>query len=147
MDSAKYVARIDSLCTGGLAAEHGGPDVLMAGAGYRIVSLEVSPASWTGDREGRLRTQEDFYALKDRISVLLDARWGARRPWWMGTLVVRIDRGEPVPEPWATISTLVDELNLWQPTGTDRWLALGVLEGEMDDEVHLIALVTETDPP
>jgi hypothetical protein len=148
MDSAKYLARIDSLCTGDLAAEHGGSDVLMAGPGYCIVTLEVSPGSWTGDPAQRVRTVDDFHALKDHISVLLDTRWGARQPlWWMGTLVVRIDRGELIPEPWATISTWVDELNLWQPTGTDRWIALGVLEGAMDDEVHLLALVTETDPP
>jgi hypothetical protein len=147
MDSAKYLARIDSLCTGDLATEHGGSDVLMEGPGYCIVTLEVSPGSWTGDPAQRVQTVEDFHALKDHISVHLDIRWGAQQPWWMGTLVVRIDRGEPIPEPWATISTLVDELNLWQPTGTDRWIALGVLEGDMDDEVHLLALATETDPP
>ncbi|WP_280885899.1 hypothetical protein [Streptomyces sp. LBL] len=147
MDSAKYLARIDSLCTGDLTAAHGGSDVLMAGSHDRIVSLELRSAVWTGDAAQRVRTVEDFHALKDHLAVLLDTRWGARRPWWMGTLVVRIDRGEPISEPWATCSTLVDDLDLWQPTGTGRWLALGVLEGEMDDEVHLLALVTDTAPP
>ncbi|ANS63675.1 hypothetical protein SLINC_1451 [Streptomyces lincolnensis] len=61
--------------------------------------------------------------------------------------MLRIERGEEIPESWATMSALVDELNLWQPHGTDRWVALGVADRDPADEARLLALVTETDPP
>ncbi|MEV2211873.1 hypothetical protein AB0H86_10520 [Streptomyces sp. NPDC050997] len=148
MDSAKYLARIDSLCAGDLTVQHSGSDVLMEGPGYRIVSLEATHGTWTGDAARRARTVADFHALKEHISLLLDDRWGARQPpWWMGTLVVRIDRGEAIPEPWSTASTLVDELNVWQPDGTGRWVAVGVADADLGDETHLLVLITETDPP
>ncbi|MGW0334930.1 hypothetical protein ACWD0J_24185 [Streptomyces sp. NPDC003011] len=148
MDSATYLARIDSLCTGDLAAAHGESDAFMAGPGYRIESLAASHELPTDDAARRAPVVEDFHALKEHMSLMLNARWGEQQsPWWMGTIVVRIDRGEPIPEPWATVSALVDELNLWQPPGTERWLALGVADRDLDDEVHLLAVVTDTDPP
>jgi hypothetical protein len=148
MDSATYLATIDSLCTGDLAAEHGESDAFMAGPGYRIVSLTASHGLSTGDAWQRVEAVDDFHALKEHLSLMLNVHWGEQQPpWWMGTIVVRIDRGEVIPEPWATVSTLVDELSLWQPPGTNRWLALGVADRDLDDEVHLLALITETAPP
>jgi hypothetical protein len=148
MDTATYLAGIDSLCTGDLTTEHGESDAFMAGSRYRIVSLAASHGSPTGDVSERQQRVDDLHALKEHIALTLNARWGDQQPpWWMGTLVVRIDRGEEIPEPWATVSALVDELGLWQPPGTDRWLALGVADGDLDDEVHLLALVTDVDPP
>lgn len=148
MDSAKHLARIDSLCSADLAAEHGGPDVVVAGPGYCVVTLDASHGTRTGDLAHRRETVDDVHAQKDHITLLLDDRWDPQQPpWGMGTLVVRIERGEDIPEPWATMSALVDELSLWQPHGTDRWLALGVADRDPADEVRLLALVTETDPP
>ncbi|MEV0641490.1 hypothetical protein AB0I77_42520 [Streptomyces sp. NPDC050619] len=148
MDSGNYLARIDSLCTRDLAGEHSGSDVFMAGSGYCIVSLEVSHELRTEDASRRVRTEAELHALKEDISLMLNARWGEQHPlWWMGTIVVRIDRGEVIAEPWATVSTLVDELHLWQPEGKGRWIAIGVADRDVDDEVHLLAVVTETDPP
>ncbi|AXG52597.1 hypothetical protein SLCG_1442 [Streptomyces lincolnensis] len=148
MDSAKHLARIDSLCSADLAAEHGGPDVVVAGPGYCVVSLEISHGSRTGDQADRPDTVDDVQAWKEHITLLLDGRWGPQQlPWGLGTLVLRIERGEEIPESWATMSALVDELNLWQPHGTDRWVALGVADRDPADEARLLALVTETDPP
>lgn len=148
MENANYFAMIDSLCADGLAAEHDESDDFMAGRGYRIVSLAVSHGSRNGDGSGRSVVVDDFHALKDHMSRLLNCLWGDQHPlWWMGAIVMRIDRGEVIPEPWATLSTLVDEVDLWQPPGTNRWLALGVADRDFDDEVHLLAVVTDTDPP
>ncbi|MGW2384749.1 hypothetical protein [Streptomyces sp. YU58] len=148
MDSVKHLARIDSLCSGDLAAEHGGPDVVLAGPGYCVVRLATSHETRTGDRAYRAEAVQDLHALKEHFTLLLDDRWGRQQvPWGMGTLVVRVERGEVIPEPWASMTALVDELNLWQPHDTDRWVALGVADRDPGDEIHLLALVTETDPP
>jgi hypothetical protein len=144
MDSAKYLARIDSLCSAG----HSESDVVMAGPGYRVASLEVSHGPVTGDAAELVQAVEDFHALKDHIAQRLDERWGAQQPrWGMQTLRIRSDRGEEIPEPWATVSAFVDELDLWQAHDGTHWIALGVADRDQSDEVQLLAVVTDIDPP
>ncbi|MFD3618140.1 hypothetical protein ACFWWT_23435 [Streptomyces sp. NPDC058676] len=148
MDSAKYVAKLDSLCTEDLSEARGGSDLFMAGPGYRIVSLAVSHGLRTSDASLRVETAEDVQALKDRLAQEMHHRWGEQRPTWgMVTLRVRAERGEEIPEPWATMSILVEELDLWQPVGTERWIALGVADKDDADEVHVLAVASDTDPP
>jgi hypothetical protein len=154
MDSEKYLARLDSLCTEDLSGMvHSESAVLMAGPGYRIVPLEVSHGTLTGDASQRLDTVEDFHALKEHIARVLNDRWAEHRPpWGMGTLRVRLDRGEEIPEPWAVMSVLVDELNLWQRggvdgrEGSDRWIALGIADRDETDEISLLAVASDIAP-
>jgi hypothetical protein len=140
MDSARYAARIDTLCTGELAAEHGGPDVLMAGPGYCVLALPVCGPPGDPAEEAR--------AGADHLALLLDGRWGAQHPpWGTVTLEVRAVRGEALPEPWATVGALVPEIRLWQPPGTARWIAVGVREATGETPPGLLLLATDVDPP
>jgi len=147
MDSAKYLAAIDSLCARDLTAVDGEPDAYRSGPGYRIESLEVSHGTRTGDAVRRMAAVEDFYALKSSIAQQLDDRWGRQQPTWgMGTLKLRVERGEEIPEPWVTTSIVTDDLDLWQPPGSDRWIALGVGYRDESDEVHVLAVASDIDP-
>jgi hypothetical protein len=60
---------------------------------------------------------------------------------------LRLSRGEEIPEPWATLSLLTDELDVWQVAGAGRWVALGVADRDRADEIRLLAVVTEIPPP
>jgi len=147
MDSRKYFAVIDSLCARDLTAADGESDHFRAGPGYRIESLEVSHGTRTGDAARRMATVSDFYALKSSIAQELDDRWGRQQPpWGMGTLKVRLGRGDEIPEPWVTTSILMDDLNLWQPPGSDRWIALGVAYKDEADEVHVLGVASDIGP-
>ena len=147
MDSAKYLAAIDSLCVRDLAAADGGSGAYRSGPGYRVESLEVSHGTRTGDASRRMAAVQDFYALRSSIAQELDDRWGRQqRPWGMGTLKLRLDRGEEIPEPWFTTSIVTDDLDLWQPPGSNRWIALGVGYRDEADEVHVLAVASDIDP-
>ncbi|MET7737176.1 hypothetical protein ABZT02_38500 [Streptomyces sp. NPDC005402] len=147
MDSAKYLAAIDSLCARDLTAADGESDAYRSGPGYRIESLEVSHGTRTGDATLRMAAVADFYALKSSIARQLDDRWGRKQPLWgMGTLKLRCERGEEIPEPWNTTSIVTDDLDLWQPPGSDRWIALGVGYRDETDEVHVLAVASDIDP-
>lgn len=147
MDSAKYLAAIDLLCARDLTAADGEPVPYAAGPGYRIESLEVSHGTRTGDATRRMAAVADFYALKNSIAQQLDDRWGRQQPLWgMNTLRVQGERGDGIPEPWATTSSVADDLDLWQPPGSDRWIALGVGYRDETDEVHVLAVASDIDP-
>ena len=131
MDSANRLAAIDSLCARDLTAADGEPVPYAAGPGYRIESLEVSHGTRTGDATRRMAAVADFYALKNSIAQQLDDRWGRQQPLWgMNTLRVQGERGDGIPEPWATTSSVADDLDLWRPPGSDGWIALGVACGD-----------------
>ena len=107
----------------------------------------MSHGTRDGDAGPRMAIVEDFYALKSRIGQELDDRWGRQQlPWGMATLKVRLDRGEEIPEPWFTTSIVTDDLDLWQPPGSDRWIALGVGYRDESDEVHVLAVASDIDP-
>ena len=131
MDMDKHLATIDALCTADLSAEYSGSDLFLAGSGYRIVRL----------------VDVDVHVLGEWISQVLNARWGEQRdPWGMPTLRVRVNRGEDIPEPWLATSILTEQLNLWQPPGTERWIALGIADRGQTDEAHLLAVASDIDP-
>ncbi|WP_020140492.1 hypothetical protein [Streptomyces sp. 351MFTsu5.1] len=147
MDSAKYLAAIDSLCARDLTAADGGSGVYLSGPGYRIESLEVSHGLRDGDAAPRRAAVGDFHALKSRIAQELDHRWGRQHQLWgMCTLTVRLERGEAIPEPWRLTSIVTDDLSLWQPPGSDRWIALGVACKDESDEIHVLAVASDIDP-
>ncbi|WEO98778.1 hypothetical protein A6P39_034700 [Streptomyces sp. FXJ1.172] len=147
MDIAKCLSVIGSLCAGELPLEDGGSQAGAAGAGYRTVELETSHETREDLARTRERTAEDFQACRDAIAERLDHRWGRRALWGQLTVRVRLSRGEEIPEPWATLALLTDELDLWQEPETGRWVALGVAHRDEADETRLLATVTETPPP
>ncbi|GAA3800243.1 hypothetical protein ACFS5L_35295 [Streptomyces phyllanthi] len=148
MDIERYLATIDQLCSRPFPAEHGWSDVGPAGPGYFVAELEMSHGLRTADAVERFRTAADFHDVKEGMSQRLNTRWGRQQPpWGTVTLRVRIDRGEEIPEPWATVSHAVDELDVWQADGTGRWIAVGVADRDQEDEIRLLAVVTETAQP
>ena len=54
---------------------------------------------------------------------------------------------EEIPEPWAGLSLRVGDVYLWRIEEEGRWAALGVADLDPDDEIQLLLVVTETDPP
>ncbi|MFC8515301.1 hypothetical protein [Streptomyces sp. NPDC057257] len=137
MDSDKHLAKLDALCSADLTAEYTESDLYLAGPGYRIVRLVVTQAE----------TVDDLHAYGLYISQALNARWGEQHdPWGMLTLRVRDERGEDIPEPWLATSRLMDQLYLWQPPGTDRWIALGVADRPPAEGPHLLAVAADIAP-
>ncbi|MGW3730478.1 hypothetical protein [Streptomyces sp. F001] len=65
----------------------------------------------------------------------------------MLTLRVRGERGEEIPEPWATVSVLMDGVYVWEARGTGRRVAVGVADRDESDSARLLAVGTATDPP
>ena len=148
MDIAEYLAVIDRLRAREFPAERGRSDLVVGGPGYFLAELEASHGLRLDCAERRAGAADDFHALKEALSQALDARMGERQePWGMLTLRVRRARGEAIPEPWSDLSLHTDELNLWGPDDTGRWLAIGVADRDRADEIHLLAVVTDMDPP
>ncbi|WP_328368835.1 hypothetical protein OG800_42485 [Streptomyces sp. NBC_00445] len=147
MDTAKYVARVVSLrAAGPSASAPDESDLLLAGPGYRIVTLEVSQGVRTGDASLRVDAVSDFHALKNSIALELNELWGEQPPWGMQGLRLRIDRGEDIPQPWFTAAVLTDVLDVWRLDGTGGWIALGVADRDTTDEVSIVVVVTDRDP-
>jgi hypothetical protein len=145
-DSAKHVDIIESLRSADLSAEHEELDVYLAGPGYLVVTLAVNHGPPEQDAGDAVTAVRDLHAWKDHISEMLNGRWGDQHlPWPMLTLTVRAGRGEEIPEPWAVMSTLVDELRPWQPPGTERWIGLGVADRE-DGVSRLLVVASDVYP-
>ncbi|MET8246858.1 hypothetical protein ABZV31_22035 [Streptomyces sp. NPDC005202] len=154
MDIVKMLAVIDALCSRAFPQGHGGTDAglgipghHLAGPGYFIVELGASAWPRAGDRSERQQTAEDLYALERAVAHQLNVRWGEQLPWGTVTLQERVVRGEDIPEPWATLGVLADELRSWKASGTGRWVVVAVADRETTDDVRLLAIVTDTDPP
>lgn len=134
MDIAKDLATIYRLCA----------QEFPAGQGYFLVELETGPVPPDGSRE---RTADDVQAYLQGIAQRLNDRWAEQLPWGQLTVRERVGRGEEIPEPWATLALRTDVLNVWQAEDTGRWIALGVADRDDQDEIQLLAAVTEMDPP
>ncbi|WP_262061838.1 hypothetical protein [Streptomyces sp. STR69] len=134
---AKHLATIDRLCAQEFPAEPSTSGRCTAGPGYFTVELET-------DQE---LTADDFDALRQGIAERLNDRLGEQLPWGQLTMMVRMERGEEIPEPWARLAVRTDALDVWQTPDTGRWIALGVADRDDQDEIQLLVTVTETDPP
>ncbi|KUN06268.1 hypothetical protein AQI95_15375 [Streptomyces yokosukanensis] len=147
MDIAKCLTVIDALCAGEFPAPDGAPKPGAPGPGHRTVELAASHGMRAGDAGARQGTAQDFRAYREAVAERLHDRWGRQPPWGQLTVRLRLGRGEAIPEPWATLSLLTDELDVWQVTDTGRWVALGVADRDEADEIRLLAAVTRTPPP
>jgi hypothetical protein len=147
MDIATHLAVIDRLCAQEFLAEPCRSESGTAGPGYATVPLETSHGMRVGHAWVRERTVTDFQAYREAIAERLHDRWGRQPPLGQLTVRLRLSRGEEIPEPWATLSLLTDELDVWQVAGAGRWVAVGVADRDRADEIRLLAVVTEIPPP
>ncbi|MEU6932677.1 hypothetical protein AB0A05_26370 [Streptomyces sp. NPDC046374] len=83
-------------------------------------------------------------AERTALAGLLTARWGPPDRYGLGSLLLRAERGERIPEPWSLLSCSVPDVELWRAEG--RWIALCLL-GAAEDTHRLLVCVTEVDPP
>ncbi|MDO0916869.1 hypothetical protein QQM39_40520 [Streptomyces sp. DT2A-34] len=141
MNIARHLALIDELCFRPFPAKHG-PSAVGEGPGYHLVVLERSQ----GDRGTRATTVEQYEKDRDALYELLALRWGDTDPLNLQTTLLRTAR-EEIPEPWASLSARARVAHLWKAEGTGRWVAVAVADRDEADDVRLLAVVTEVDPP
>lgn len=136
MDIAEDLALINRLCTRDVPAEHGRTDVGLSGPGYHIAWLGLR--DWPG--------ADDCYAYEAAIAERLTTWWGEPARWGTVTLGERIARGEDIPEPWAMLSALADDLRTWQVSDPGRWATLAVADRDDEKQPRLFVVVTDIDP-
>ncbi|MGI5373744.1 hypothetical protein ACQEV2_05700 [Streptomyces sp. CA-251387] len=142
MNIARHLALIDELCFRPFPAEHGPSDVGDGGPGHHVVVLERSQ----GDCGARAATVEQYEKYRDALYELLALRWGETDPYNLQSVLLRTAR-EEIPEPWASLSARARVAHLWEAQGTGRWVAVAVADQDEADDVQLLAVVTEIDPP
>ncbi len=141
MNSARHIALIDELCFRPFVAEHDPSGAGEGGPGYHEVVLE----SGRGDCGTRAAIVEQYEKYRDALYEQLASRWGQTDPWNLQTVLLRTEQ-EEIPEPWASLSARARVAYLWEAEGTGRWVAV-VVADRGDDDVQLIAVVTEIAPP
>lgn len=142
MNIARHIALIDELCFRPFAAEHDASGVGVGGPGHHEVVLERDH----GGCGTRAATVEQFEKYRDALYEPLSARWGEELPWNAQTTLLRTEQ-EEIPEPWASLSARVRVAYVWEAVGTGRWVVVAVADRDETDDVKLIAVVTEIDPP
>ncbi|WP_406010237.1 hypothetical protein OG440_32125 [Streptomyces sp. NBC_00637] len=119
------------------------------GPGHRTTALVTSHGLAVADAAVRLAEAGRFHDEREKLAGELSRRWGA--PYHVGLQTVRLRTGaEEIPEPWAELSLRVGDVYLWQPERPrehGRWVALGVADLDPCDEIQLLLVVTDTDPP
>ncbi|GAA2600281.1 hypothetical protein OG542_34695 [Streptomyces violaceus] len=143
MNIAQHIALVDELCYRPFPAEHGPSDVGTSGPGYHVAVLESAAES---DPATRAVTIDQFEKDRDAVYELLASRWGDTDPYNLRTVLLRTEY-EEMPRPWADLSARAGVAYLWEVEGSGRWVAVAVADRDESDAVHLLALVTETDPP
>ncbi|MET9502828.1 hypothetical protein ABZY42_14035 [Streptomyces sp. NPDC006622] len=146
MDTEKYLALADVLSSRELPAEDDGSDAGEGGPGFLLAPLAVSHGLRQADPALRVAQVERFHDDKEVLAGRLTERWG--EPYRVGLQTIRLRTAhEEIPEPWAGFSLLVEDAYLWELPGHGRWAVLGVADIDSGDEIRLLLLVTETDPP
>ncbi|MZF83701.1 hypothetical protein [Streptomyces sp. SID5643] len=143
MNIAQHIAVIDELCYRPFPAEHGPSDVGFSGPGHHVAVLEAATQT---DPAARAVTIDQYEKDRDAVYELLASRWGDTDPYNLETVLLRTER-EEIPRPWAELSACAGVAHLWEVEGTGRWVAVAVGDRDVSQEVRLLALVTEADPP
>ncbi|WP_329370781.1 hypothetical protein [Streptomyces sp. NBC_01483] len=147
MDITHWLATIDLLCARDFPAEHGRTDVGTGGPGYHIAELQTSGDFWVDDGTEREETEAQYECDRDGLGERLTERSGAPDVISLESTFERAQDGEDIPEPWASLSSHVPNVQLWRPPKTGRWIALGVSQWDKELPFQLLAAVTEIDPP
>ncbi|MEU9980751.1 hypothetical protein [Streptomyces sp. NPDC050856] len=145
MTTARHLATVDALRSRPFPAQRGRSDVGDSGPGHHIAELATSEDFWEDDGTRRELTGDQFEAEREALAAVLSGRWGRPQVFSLWSLLERGLAGEPLPEPWGTLSGSVPDVHLWRVDG--RWLALGVSQWDKELPFQLLAVVTETDPP
>ncbi|MFV0131025.1 hypothetical protein ACLGI4_25520 [Streptomyces sp. HMX112] len=145
MTTARHLATVDALRSRPFPAQRGRSDVGDSGPGHHIAELATSEDFWEDDGTRRELTEDQFEAEREALAAVLSGRWGPPQVFSLWSLLERGLAGEPLPEPWGTLSGSVPDVHLWRVDG--RWLALGVSQWDKELPFQLLAVVTETDPP
>ncbi|KOG15217.1 hypothetical protein [Streptomyces viridochromogenes] len=142
MNIARHIALLDELCFRPFAAEYTSSDGEMSGPGYHIVVLESSH----GDCGTRAATVEQYEKYRDALDEQFAFRWRETGPYNLQTVSLRTAQ-EEIPEPWASLSARARVACVWEAEGTGRWVAVVVADRDEADDVKLLGVVTEIDPP
>ncbi|BAC74786.1 hypothetical protein AQJ43_19385 [Streptomyces avermitilis] len=146
MTIEQCLATIDLLCARPFPAEHGRTDVGSGGPGYHIAELGTSDGYGAEDCWDRAETAEECYERGEEVRDQLTGRWGPSDHIGLQTVQLRTET-EDIPEPWVHLSARVGDIHLWRTEGNGRWIALGVADRDEADEIRLLVVVTEIDPP
>ncbi|MGY6019274.1 hypothetical protein [Streptomyces spinosirectus] len=136
MSIAQHLALIDELCSRPFPAGHR----------HHLAELESSHGLRGGDGAERAVTADQFRKYRDAVHDQLVPRWGERLPYNLQTVLLRTEE-EQIPEPWAALSARADVAYVFEAVGTGRWVAVAVADRDRADEIQLVAVVTEVDPP
>jgi len=147
MNIRHWLTTIDLLCTRDFPAEQGRTDVGSGGPGYHIAELQTSGDFWEDDGTEREETKTQFEFDRDGLGERLIERWGAPDVISLAGTFERAGDGEDIPEPWASLSSHVPDVQLWTPPDENRRIALGISQWDKELPFQLLAVVTETDPP
>ncbi|MCX4986871.1 hypothetical protein [Streptomyces sp. NBC_00572] len=135
MTTAGQLAAIDVLRARGF---DGGPD-------FHLAELATSEEFWEDDGTRREIVEDQYQAERDGLAALLTARWGPPRDLDLGPVLERSLDGEPILEPWASLSAHTPELWLWRVDG--YWIGLGVSQWDTELPFQLLAVATTVEPP
>jgi hypothetical protein len=145
MNIARHIALIDELCFRPFSAEHSPSDVGIGGPGYHVAELEDSHGLLGDDPAERAVIVDQYEKHRDALYERLAPRWGHTAPYNLQTVLLRTEL-EEIPQPWAMLSARARVAYLWEAEGTGRWVAVAVADRDENDEVRLLAVVTQTDP-
>jgi hypothetical protein len=144
MSTADHAAAVERLSCRAFPPRDGRDGTVVSGPCHHWAQLSADRcAGGAGERWDELTDQYEAErgALVDRLA----GQWGAPEPLSLWSLLERARRGEEIPEPWHSLSLTEPCVDLWRVGG--RWAAVAVLRWRAEQEVHLVAVVTETDPP
>lgn len=151
MSSADHLAAIDLLRARDFPAAPGRSEHGYGGPGFHVAELATHDQLWDDDGTAHEETEAQCEAERDALAVLLTERWGEPQVFGLTGVLIRVmaqeadGAGEPIPDPWATLSESVPDLHLWRVDG--HWIALGVARWGERLAVQLLAVITVVDPP
>ncbi|MEV6317004.1 hypothetical protein [Streptomyces sp. NPDC051776] len=112
-----------------------------SGPGFHVAQLEYSDRFGDDDFTLVRDAREEFEAELQVLVQVLTYRWGNPELMGLDGHLERSAMGEPVREPWCTLSAFVGEVHAWSVDG--RWVALGISrdEPQSPQSVQLVAAI------
>ncbi|MFB6839189.1 hypothetical protein [Streptomyces sp. NPDC056361] len=133
--TARHLATIDLLRARGF---DGSP-------GFHLAEPATGEEFREDDGTRREAVEEQYEAERDGPAVLLTRRWGPPGRLVLGPVLERSMEGEPIPQPWSTLSCHTPDLSPWTADGAR--IGLGVSQGDRELPFQLLAVATTVDPP
>ncbi|MBY8878310.1 hypothetical protein [Actinacidiphila acidipaludis] len=141
MDLAAQLAEVDRLRALEFPARRVTSAAVESGPGYHVADLAVSEDFHDADVVRREAVAEDFEAACQALIELLAQRWGEPQPLDLYPYLIRLEEGGQVPPPLDLICGYVSEVYGW--TVGDRWMALGIGQGDRELPFQLVLAVGE----